>query len=392
MAVFLVVCSINFKRGELFSALRRHAFRCRFLLRCHQLQLQFAKLQVGAQTEQRRRALHERRVGGERHVARLDELHYFVFLAVILELEVLRVEVESSVGVVVEVHVHLVAHASVDVEVYLLVEVHGRCLAVAHGQRRVVDVLHRCAELQFGSSLRLYPHAAGAEYLFGRAEVEVHVREVELFLSLCLVYFVVLVAEILLHGLALAPLSVLLGSHHYGGVYVGVAYFRPHDIAVERVVVFHVLLQVVRPPQVGCALVEVVEGHGHGALYLPARMQQRVGYGVVVGQQRLCRYGHRVTRSRRRGVAGACRCAGSTALTLCAACPVVLRIRQRERITGHGGGNEQHDSEAHVPQQGCGAAQQECCYVVFIQWVHQWFVAFGRHAVPWFRRLPVHFP
>ena len=54
--------------------------------------------------------MHERRVGGERHVAALDELDDLVLLAVILQLHVLRVEVEGGVGVVVEVHVHLVAH------------------------------------------------------------------------------------------------------------------------------------------------------------------------------------------------------------------------------------------------------------------------------------------
>ena len=282
VAVLLVVGGVYLERRELLAALRRHRFRRRLLLRGYELQLELAELQVGAQTEERGSSAYERRVGGERHVACLDELHYLVFLAVVLQLEALRVEVERSVGVVVEVHVHLVAHASVKTHVYLLVEVHRGGLAVAHGQRRVVDALHRGAELQLGCSLRLDAHTAWTEYLLSRSEVEVHVGEVKLLLALSLVDLVVLLAEELVHHAALAPLAILVLRHHERGVDVRVGYLRTDDVSVERVVVHHVLLQVVGTLQVGSILVEVVERDGQRALYLPARMQQRVGYRVLV--------------------------------------------------------------------------------------------------------------
>ena len=287
MAVLFVVGCVYLERCELLAALRRHRLRRRLLLRGYELQLELAKLQVGAQTEERGSSAHERRVGGERHVASLDELHNLVLLAVVLQLETLRVEVERSVGVVVEVHVHLVAHTTVQTNVYLLVEVHRGGLAVAHGQRRVVDALHRGAELQLGSTLRLDAHTARSEYLLSRSEVEVHVGEVELLLALSLIYLVVLLAEELVHHASLAPLAILLLRHHKRGVDVRVGYLRADDVAVERVVVHHVLLQVVGTLQVGGILVEVVERYGQRALYLPARMQQRVGYRVFVLELRL---------------------------------------------------------------------------------------------------------
>ena len=80
----------------------------------------------------------------------------------------MRVEVEGGIGVVVQVHVHLVAHSSIHVHIDFLIEIHAGGLAVAHGQRRVVDVLHRGTELQLGRSLGLDTHAALTENLLGR--------------------------------------------------------------------------------------------------------------------------------------------------------------------------------------------------------------------------------
>ena len=197
------------------------------------------------------------------------------------------VEVERSVGVVVEVHVHLVAHTTVDVDVYLLVKVHGRSLTVAYRKRRIVDVLHRGSELQLGCTLCTYAHTAGTEYLLSRTQVEVHVAEVELLLALGLIYLVVLLAEEVAHKLALAPLHILLSGHHHGSSNIRSAYLLTDYILAKRVVVLHLLLHIVGALQVGGALMEVVERNGQRALYTPAWMQQRVGYGVVVGNERL---------------------------------------------------------------------------------------------------------
>ena len=294
VAVLLIVVGTYLERCELLASLRRYARSRRLLLRSYKLQFQSAELQVGTQSEQRRGSLHQRRVGGERHVASLNELNNLVFLALILQLHVLGVEVERSVGVVVEVHVHLVAHTSVDVDIYLLIKVHGRGLAVADGKRRIVDVLHRGSELQLGCTLCTYAHTAGTEYLLSRTQVEVHVAEVELLLAFGLIYLVVLLAEEVAHKLALAPLHILLSGHHHGSSNVRSANLLTDYILAKRVVVLHLLLHIVGALQVGGALMEVVERDGQRALYAPAWMQQRVGYGVVVGYKRLRLDGERV--------------------------------------------------------------------------------------------------
>ena len=256
------------------AAFRGDTCRRRLLLRDDGLELELAKLHVGAQSEERAGSGDERRVGGERHVATLHELDDLVFLALVLELHALGIEVEGGVGVVVEVHVHLVAHLAVHVEVDLLVEVHRGGLAVADGQRGVVDVLERGAELELGGSLRLDAHAARTEDLLGRSQVEVHVGEVELLLALRLYHLLVLAAPEVAHELALAPLEVLAEVHHDGGAHIGAANLVADDVAVDGVVVLHRLLHVLGPLQVGGALVEVVLGDGDGALYLPPGVEQ----------------------------------------------------------------------------------------------------------------------
>ena len=134
VAVLLVVGSVNLEGCRLHAASAGDARRRSLLLRDDRLQLELAKLPVAADAEECRSTVYERRVAGEGDVARLYELDDLVFLAVVLQLHVLRVEVEGGVGVVVEVHVHLVAHLAVDTEVDLLVEVHLRRLTVADGE------------------------------------------------------------------------------------------------------------------------------------------------------------------------------------------------------------------------------------------------------------------
>ena len=133
VAVLLVVGGVHLEGGVLLTALRTDALRRTLLLRGDQLQLEFAELHVGTQTEQTAGALDERGIGGERDVARLDELDNLILLAVVLQLHVLRIVVEGGVGVVVEVHVHLVAYLTVHAEVNLLVEVHRRLVPAPDG-------------------------------------------------------------------------------------------------------------------------------------------------------------------------------------------------------------------------------------------------------------------
>ena len=253
MAVLLVVSDVDLKRGELLATLGGDALVGRLLLREHRLELQAAKLEVGADTEEAACALYEGIVGGEGDIASLNESHHLVLLAVILEFEVLRVEVEGGVGVVVEVHVDLVADLAIDVEVDLLVEVHRRGLAVADGERRVVDVLQRRTKLQFGGTLCLDTYAARAEDLLCWSEIEVHVGEVKLLLALLLENLLVLLAIEVGPALSLAPHPVLVWSHHDRRTDVGATDLVADDIAVDGVVVLHRLLHILRPLQVGGA-------------------------------------------------------------------------------------------------------------------------------------------
>ena len=285
MAVLLVVGRVYFEWCELCATFRRHTLRRALFLRGHQLQLEFAKLQVGAQAEERAGALHERRVAGERYVTAFHELYDLILLAVVLQLHVLRVEVEGGVGVVVQVHVHLVAHLTVDVEVNLLVEVHRCLVAVAHRQRGVVYLLVGGAKLQLGRTLRSYAHTARTEYFLGRSEVEVHVGKVEFLLSLGLVDLVVLRTEVGVARMLLAPLEIFVGGHHERRGEIRSPKLGSNDVAVERVVVDHLIAQPLRALQVEHALVEVAIGDGCGALYLPSGVEQRVGYRVVVDDE-----------------------------------------------------------------------------------------------------------
>ena len=104
-----------------------------------------------------------------------------------------------------------------------------------------------------------------------------HIREIELLLTLSLINLAVLLAEVSLHRLLLTPLAIFLRSHVYRRIEIGVAHLRTDDVKVERVVIFHLLLQVIGAFQVGRILVEVLHGDGQRALDFPSGVEQRVG-------------------------------------------------------------------------------------------------------------------
>ena len=147
--VLLVIRCIYFKGSELFATGAGDTLRRALFLKGHHLQFQLTKLHIRADTKEAAGALDKGRVGRERDITGLDEFDDFIFLAIVFQLHVLRIEVKGGVGVVVEVEVHLVADLTVDVEVDLLIEVHRGGLAVANWQRRVVDILECSAEFQF---------------------------------------------------------------------------------------------------------------------------------------------------------------------------------------------------------------------------------------------------
>ena len=149
VTVLFVVRGINFKGSELLAAGTGDTLRRTLFLRGHHLQFQLTELHIRADTKEAAGALDKGRVGWERDITGLDEFDDFIFLAVVFQLHVLRIEVKGGIGVVVEVEVHFVADLTVDVEVDLLIEVHCGGLAVANWQRRVVDILECSAEFQF---------------------------------------------------------------------------------------------------------------------------------------------------------------------------------------------------------------------------------------------------
>ena len=261
MAVLFVVGHIQFESRCLCSTLRLHTLGRRFLLRQDGLQFQSSELHIGAHTKQTAGTLYQRVVRWERHISRLYQLDDFILLAFVLQLQVLCIKVEGSIGVVVQVHVHLVAHPSVQVQVHLLIKVEGCSLTVADRQRGVIGLLDVTSNLQFSRSLSFDAHAARTENLLGRSQVEVHIGKVELIFAGVLGVLGVLLVEEVVQGSFLHPSAILLGSHQYGSIQIRVAQLCADVVHVQRVVILHGLAYVGRCLQVDGRAVQVVHKH-----------------------------------------------------------------------------------------------------------------------------------
>ena len=226
VAVFIVVGGRKLIVRQLHAALRLHRLGRTLLLGNHRLEFEAAELHVGAHSKKTLCTADEARVGGHRHVAGLDELHNLILLAFVAQFEALRIEVERGFGVVVEVHIDLVAHLSVEREVHLLVEVKAEDAAVAFRERGVVRPAVVGADFEFGAALRLHAYPARSEDFFGRSEVELHVGEVELFLSFIGKLLGVAAAEVVAHGLSDAGTTHLVPGQEVGDVEEVVAQAR----------------------------------------------------------------------------------------------------------------------------------------------------------------------
>ena len=256
------------------AALRGDTLRRRFLLREDRLQLQSAKLHIGADTEQAGGSLHQGVVRREGHITSLHKFEDLVLLAVVFQLQVLRVEVEGGIGVVVQVHVHLVTHLAVHVQVDLLVEIEGCCLTVSNRQRGVVDALDVGTHFQLSRSLGPDAHATGAEDLLSRTQVEMHIGKRELFLTLVLhVLGILLPEEVSQHAL-LTPFLVFLRTHQQWGVQVRSAHLRADVVHVGRVVVLYGLTDIVGSSEVEGRGVEILHNHRSRRLNAPTRAQR----------------------------------------------------------------------------------------------------------------------
>ena len=94
--------------------------------------------------------------------------------------------------------------------------------------------------------MRLDTDAARTKDFLGRSEVEVHVGEVKLLLAFRLVYLVVLLAEVGVALLHLAPCAILGRRHHDRRGEPRVAHSIADDVAVECIVVLHLVSHVLR--------------------------------------------------------------------------------------------------------------------------------------------------
>ena len=218
VAVFLVFHSRDLVVRRLRAALAADALRGALLLADYGLQLQFAELHIGAQTEEAADAVNQVAVRGHRDITRLHQLDDLVLLAVVFQFQLLGIEIEGGIGVVVDVHVDLVAHLTRHAEVDFLVEVEAEGLPAVGSQRGVLHVLVGAADLQLCRALGLDLHAARSEDLLGRSQAELDVGEVELALAAGLERLLILQAVVVLHRTLQAPLLVFVGSHQDGGV------------------------------------------------------------------------------------------------------------------------------------------------------------------------------
>ena len=112
-----------------------------------------------------------------------------------------------------------------------------------------------------------------------------HVGEIEFLLALGLIDFIVLLAVEVALQLGVAPLAKLLSRHQHRRTQILVTHLRTDQVAAQRVVVLHLLLNVLRHHQVGSPALEVFLRDGLRALYLPPRIEQRVGYLLVVDKK-----------------------------------------------------------------------------------------------------------
>ena len=95
VAVFIVLVGRELITGQLHTALTADGLTAGFLLRDNGLHLQFAKLQIGANTKQGGRTAHQLGVGRQGYITCLQEFDNLIFLTLVVEFDILVVEGES---------------------------------------------------------------------------------------------------------------------------------------------------------------------------------------------------------------------------------------------------------------------------------------------------------
>ena len=95
VAVFIVLVCRKLITGQLYAALTADGLAAGLLLRDDGLHLQFAKLQIGANTKQGGRTAHQLGVGRQGYITCLKEFDNLIFLTLVVEFDILVVEGES---------------------------------------------------------------------------------------------------------------------------------------------------------------------------------------------------------------------------------------------------------------------------------------------------------
>ena len=96
VAVLIVLVRRKFITGQLHTALAADGLTAGFLLRDDGLHLQLAKLQIGTNAKQGGGTAHQFGVGRQGYITCLQEFDNLVLFALIVELDILVVEGESS--------------------------------------------------------------------------------------------------------------------------------------------------------------------------------------------------------------------------------------------------------------------------------------------------------
>ena len=121
-----------------------------------------------------------------------------------------------------------------------------------------------------------------------------HIREVKLLLTLGLINLIVLLTEESTSLIHLSPGVILFRSKHDRSREPGITHTIADNETVERIVIDHIILHVVRTLQVERTLIEIAEGIRLGKLNLPTGIQQRIRNGVILHLEGLGRNSHLV--------------------------------------------------------------------------------------------------
>ena len=117
-------------------------------------------------------------------------------------------------------------------------------------------------------------HTTRTEDFLCRTQIEVHIAERELLLSVRFEYLLVLRTEVAVAHLSFAPFTIFLSRHHDGRTQIAASHLGADDITIQRVVILHFLLDVVGHAEISTTPLQVFFRDGLGTLDFPTGMQQ----------------------------------------------------------------------------------------------------------------------